>query len=241
MKVTLFVQCLVDTLAPEVAEAVVLVLERLGLTVTCPGGQTCCGQPAWNAGFRHEARKAAERFIALFEDAELIVCPSGSCTHMVRNHYLELFRDDAPWLARAREVSRRVFEFSEFVVDVLGVEDVGARFKARVTYHDSCHLNRYLGIKEQPRRLIRHIRGIDFVEMRDSERCCGFGGQFALKYPEISTAILKDKVANVLASEAQHVVGCDMGCLLNIQGMLRRMGSRVSALHIAQLLAQEEA
>ncbi len=236
-EVTLFIQCLVDTLYPEVGEAMVTVLEKLGLSINCPTDQTCCGQPAYNAGFRTEARDAAERFIGIFEDAPIIVCPSGSCVNTVRNHYPELFKDDAGWLARAEKVGKKTYEFSEYLVDVLGVEDLGAQFDGKITYHDSCHLNRYLGIKEQPRKLIRNVKGARFIEMHDSDRCCGFGGEFAFRYSEISSAILEDKVKNVMESGADVVIGCDMGCLMNIQGMLDRKKIPIKTMHIAQLLA----
>ena len=236
-EVTLFIQCLVDTLYPEVGEAMVRVLEKLGLSINCPTDQTCCGQPALNAGFRGEARAAAERFIGIFEDEPVIVCPSGSCVNTVKNHYPELFKDDAEWLSRAEKVGEKTYEFSEYLVDVLGVEDMGAQFDGKITYHDSCHLNRYLGIKEQPRTLIRHVKGARFIEMRDSERCCGFGGEFAFRYSEISSAILEDKVKNIVDSGAEVVIGCDMGCLMNIQGMLDRKDIPIKTMHIAQLLA----
>ncbi len=236
-KVTLFAQCLVDGIYPEVAEAVVTVFKRIGLKVDCPVDQTCCGQPAFNSGYRKEARMAARRFIKIFENAETIVCPSGSCVSMVRHHYPELLADDPAWMERARKVAAMTFEFSEFLVDVLGVKDLGARFNGRVTYHDSCHQLRALGLRNQPRQLIRNVRGAQLVEMAESDRCCGFGGSFAIKYAAISGAMVDDKVANILASGADTVVGCDMGCLMNIEGRLSRMNSTVRVMHIAQLLA----
>ncbi|MFZ7111654.1 MAG: (Fe-S)-binding protein [Desulfatiglandales bacterium] len=236
-EVTLFIQCLVDGLYPEVGEAMVRVLEKLGISMNYPADQTCCGQPTFNAGFRKEARVAARRFIEIFEQSSIIVCPSGSCVHMVRNHYPELFKEEPHWLERAENIGRKTFELTEYLVDVLGVEDVGARFEGQVTYHDSCHLNRYLGISEQPRRLIRNVRGLRFIEMEDSAKCCGFGGEFSFRFPDISTAILEDKVRNVIQSGAEVVIGCDMGCLMNIQGMLNRRKAPVKTMHIAQLLA----
>jgi L-lactate dehydrogenase complex protein LldE len=237
MTAALFIPCLVDSLYPEVGRAMVAVLENLGVAVTYPPGQTCCGQPAFNAGYRKEASIAARHFIDRFEDADVIVCPSGSCVHMVRNHYPVLFREESRWLERARKVGAKLFELSAFLVDVLGVESMGARYDGKVTYHDSCHLLRGLGVGEQPRRLIRNVEGAQLVEMHDADRCCGFGGAFAVKYPQISTAMLDNKIANILATGADLVVGCDMGCLMNIQGRLSRMGSAVKTMHIAQLLA----
>ena len=215
----------------------VRIFEKLGIEVECPSEQTCCGQPAFNSGYRKEAKQAAEHFIDVFGDAGDIVCPSGSCVNMVRNHYPELFRDDAKLLERAKEIGIRTFELTEYLVDVLKVEDLGSRYDGRITYHDSCHLMRGIGVKEQPRKLIRKIRGAEFVEMNDSDRCCGFGGAFSVKYPEISAAILEDKIKNIIESNADVVTGCDMGCLMNIQGMLSRKGLPVKTLHIAQLLA----
>jgi L-lactate dehydrogenase complex protein LldE len=235
--VTLFIQCLVDGIFPEVGEAVVGIFRKLGVSLTCPTRQTCCGQPAFNSGYQGEARLAARRFIEIFQTAETIVCPSGSCVTMVRHHYPQLFADDAAWLQRAQEVAAKTFELTEYLVDILGVDDLGARYNGVVTYHDSCHLLRNLRVKEQPRSLLRKIAGAEFVEMNDSDRCCGFGGSFSFKYADISAAMAEDKVNNIIASGADTVVGCDMGCLMNIQGMLSRKGSSIRAVHIAQLLA----
>ncbi len=235
--VTLFVQCLVDGLYPEVGEAMVTIFNKLGISVNCPLDQTCCGQPAFNAGYRKAARVAAKRFIEIFEDSESIVCPSGSCVNMVKNDYGALFKDDPKWFKRAVQVGQRTFELSQYIVDILKIEDVGACYHGKITYHDSCHLLRGLGISEQPRRLIRNIKKAELVEMKDSDRCCGFGGTFSIKYPVISTAMVDDKVHNIIASGADTVTGCDVSCLMNIQGRLSRIGSPVKTLHIAQLLA----
>lgn len=235
--VTLFVQCLVDGIYPEVGEAMVTIFNKLGISVNCPLGQTCCGQPAFNSGYRRAARVAAKRFIEIFEDSESIVCPSGSCVNMVKNLYPELFKDDAKWFERAVQVGQRTFELSQYIVDILRIEDLGACYNGKVTYHDSCHLLRGLGISEQPRRLIRNIKKAELIEMKDSDRCCGFGGTFSVKYPVISTAMVDDKVHNIIASGADTVTGCDVSCLMNIQGRLSRIGSSVKTLHIAQLLA----
>jgi len=235
--VTLFIQCLVDGIYPEVGEAMVNIFRKLGIPMTCPTQQTCCGQPAFNSGYRREARIAAKRFIEIFETADTIVCPSGSCVTMVRHHYAELFKDDASWEQRARQVANKTYELTEYLVDILGVDDLGAHYNGKVTYHDSCHLLRSLRVQEQPRRLLRNVAGAEFVELYDSDKCCGFGGSFAVKYADISAAMVEDKVNNIIASGADTVVGCDMGCLMNIQGMLSRRGSDIKIMHIAQILA----
>jgi len=235
--VTLFIQCLVDGIYPQVGEAMVKIFRSLGFNLDCPTRQTCCGQPAFNAGYRREARVAAKRFIEIFETADTIICPSGSCVTMVRHHYPELFKDDVSWLQRAGQVADKTYELTQYLVDVLEVDDLGAHYDGKITYHDSCHLLRNLRIKEQPRRLLRNVSGADFIEMYDSDKCCGFGGSFAVKYANISAAMAEDKVNNIIDSGADTVVGCDMGCLMNIQGMLSRKGSDINTMHIAQILA----
>jgi len=224
-------------MAPDTAVGMVRLFDRLGIETCFPEGQTCCGQPAFNAGYRRAARKAARHFIRVFETAEWIVCPSGSCTAMVRRHYPELFADDPVWRQKARAVGEKTFELTEFLVDQLQVTDVGAVYEGTVTYHDSCHLLRTLGIERQPRELLSHVRGLTLVEMQASDRCCGFGGTFAVKYPDISTALVADKVKQILATGADTVVGCDMGCLLNIEGYLSRNGYAVQVKHIAEVIA----
>lgn len=238
-KVTLFVQCLVDAVYPQVGEALVEIFDGLGLEVDVPLNQTCCGQPAYNSGYQKAARKAARHFIETFEAAEVIVSPSGSCVDMVVRHYPELFAGEPVWRQRAEAVAAKTFEFTQFLVDALGVTDLGARFHGTVTYHDSCHLKRYLGVAEQPRALITAVKGTTLVEMDDSDHCCGFGGTFAVKYPEISTGMLEEKVANILATGADRVVGCDLSCLMHIQGMLSRRKLPVQTMHIAELLAEK--
>jgi L-lactate dehydrogenase complex protein LldE len=235
--VTLFIQCLVDGIYPEVGEAMVKIFRNLEFDLSCPTEQTCCGQPAFNSGYRREAEVAAKRFIEIFESADQIVCPSGSCVTMVKHHYAELFKDNFSWLKRAGQVADKTFELTEFLVDVLGIDDLDARYHGKITYHDSCHLLRNLRIKDQPRRLLRNVTGADFIEMPDSDRCCGFGGSFSVKYADISAAMVEDKVNNIIDSGADTVVGCDMGCLMNIQGMLSRKGSDIKVRHIAQILA----
>jgi L-lactate dehydrogenase complex protein LldE len=236
-RVTLFIQCIVESCFPAVGEDMVTVLERQGLALEYPPAQTCCGQPAFNAGYRREAADLARHFLNVFEDAKAIVCPSGSCVNMVRHHYRELFAREPRLLARAERVGAKTFEFTQFLVDVLGVTDVGATWHGDVTYHDSCHLLRGLGVKDQPRALLAKVRGLNLVEMTRSDECCGFGGTFSAKYPEISEALLETKLANIQATGAGAVVGCDMGCLMHMQGMIRRRELPISVHHIAEILA----
>lgn len=239
-EVTLFMPCLVDAVYPEVGEAVVALLRAVGVRLSYPADQTCCGQPAFSAGYRTAAITAAKRFIQIFETAPLIVSPSGSCVNMVRNHYVELFVDDPAWRRRAQQLADKTVEFSQYLVDVVGMQDFGARFDGRLTYHDSCHLLRRLGIAAQPRKLLSRVRGATLIEMEDSDCCCGFGGSFSIKYADISAAMVQDKVKHILATGADAVVGCDVGCLMNIQGALSRSGAPVKTLHIAQVLAGEQ-
>ena len=234
---TLFIQCLVDGIYPQVGDALVKIFRKLEIDMICPVRQTCCGQPAFNSGYRREAAAAARRFIEIFESADVIVCPSGSCVTMVRHHYPELFEDNPAWRQRALQVAEKTYELTEYLVDVLEVDSLGAQYDGKITYHDSCHLLRGLRIKEQPRRLLGSVSGAEFVEMNDSDRCCGFGGSFSVKYADISAAMVEDKVKNIVDSGADTVVGCDMGCLMNIQGMLSRKGSDIKVMHIAQILA----
>ena len=243
MRVSLFITCLVDQMFPDVGEAMVTTLRRLGLEVSFNDQQTCCGQVAFNTGYRPEARAMAEHFVRVFENdpADFIVAPSGSCTAMVRNYYGELFPepDDREWQTRLTRVRSRLREFSEFIVNELGIEDVGARFSSRLTYHDACHLLRELGISDQPRRLIRAVRDVDFIEMEAPDTCCGFGGTFSVKYGEISNAILQEKLARVASSGVEYVVANDSSCLMQIAGGLSRAGSPVKTMHLAELLAKQ--
>lgn len=235
--VTLFVQCLVNGFNPEIGEAMVKIFRKVNIPVDCPPDQTCCGQPAFNSGHREQARAAAKRFIHIFENAEAIVCPSGSCVHMIRRYYPDLFNQSPGWRARAETVGAKTFELTQFLVDVLGVEDLGGRYNGQITLHDSCQALRGLGIQEQPRRLISNIAGAELIEMRDPDRCCGFGGSFSVKYPDISTAMVDDKVRAIMATGADAVTGVDLSCLTNIQGRLSRLQSPIKVIHIAELLA----
>ena len=237
MKVSLFITCLVDQLFPQVGVSLVEVLRRLGVEVVFPEAQTCCGQPAFNSGYRREARALARRFIDVFDTSEVVVAPSGSCTSMVKVFYEDLFEDDAVSRERARALAARTFEFSEFLVNVLKVEDVGAQFRGRVALHQSCHLLRELNVRSEPLKLLRAVRGIELVELERADACCGFGGLFAIKYPQISGGILQEKIDAIKRSGADVIVASDMGCLMHINGGLTRQRVAVRTLHIAELLA----
>jgi L-lactate dehydrogenase complex protein LldE len=236
----LFITCLADQFAPQVGECVVTVLRRLGVDVTFNPAQTCCGQPAFNTGFRNEAREVAARVLEQFKDAEYVIAPSGSCTTMIRVFYPELFADDASRLREAEELGKRFFEFSEFLVKVLKVEDVGASFQGRVTYHDSCHLLRELGVETEPRKLIRAVRGVEFVETQDNQLCCGFGGAFSVKFPEVSVAMGEDKLRAAKETGAEFIVANDSGCLMHLAGLIHRQGLPLRTMHLAELLAKKE-
>ncbi len=239
MKVALFVTCLVDQLYPKVGLATVELLRSLGAEVVFDRRQTCCGQPAFNSGYAEEAARVARCFLETFRDAEIIVTPSGSCATMVKKFIPELMEPDSGDFAVARAVADRTWELSDFLVNVLQVSDVGARFPHTVTFHDSCHQLRELGIFEQPRQLIRAIGGVRFVEMTDSTRCCGFGGTFAVKFDELSSAIGEDKVNRIQESGAEVVVANDVSCLMHIDGLLRRQKVPVRTMHLAELLTQK--
>jgi L-lactate dehydrogenase complex protein LldE len=240
VRVSLFVTCLIDQFYPHVGEAVVQVLQRLGVDVGFPPDQTCCGQPAFNGGYRREAAKVARRFLEQFKGAEYVVLPSGSCTSMVKEYYEELFKDDPEALEMAQHVREHTYEFSEFLVNVLGKTDVGASFSGRVAYHDACHLLRGLGISDQPRQLIQSVKGAELVELREAGACCGFGGLFSVKHAPISAAILDKKLQDVEAAEADVLVANDSGCLMQMAGAMSRRGLRTRPMHLAELLAQEE-
>lgn len=235
-RVSLFVPCFVDQLLPEVAVDTVKVLRRIGCEISYPEDQTCCGQPAFNTGYWDEARPCAERFVRVFHDAETIVCPSGSCTTMARNFYPELLKG-SPMHDDALATGRRVFEFSEFLVKVAGVTDVGASFPHSVTYHAACHALRELHLREEPLQLLRAVKGLKLVDMARNEECCGFGGTFATKFANISAAMGQSKVENVSASGAEYVTALDPSCLMHIEGMLGRNKMKARTIHLASILA----
>ncbi len=236
-RVSLFVTCLVDQLFPQIGLAMADVLERLGYEIDFPEAQTCCGQPAFNSGYRGEARLVGRHFLRAFRDAGYIVCPSGSCTSMVRHHYAEIFHKDAESLAAARELAPRVYEFSEFLLDVAKCDDVGARFDGVVTYHDSCHALRELKIRQQPRQLLRAVRGLELREMEPVEECCGFGGTFSVKFDDVSAAMLHTKIDSIRRTGAETVVSADASCLMQIRGGLSRAGLPIRTMHLAEVLA----
>lgn len=214
------------------------ILKKLGTEVDFPGDQTCCGQPGFNSGFQHDARILAKRFLSIFsrDESKLIVSPSGSCTSMVKVFYKELFRDDSKMLEIVDKVSSRTYEFSDFLVNVLKVEDVGATYRGKVTYHPSCHLLRELRIQDEPRKLIKSVKGVNFIEMNLHDTCCGFGGTFSVKFPDVSVSILDEKIENIVKSGADTVVSTDMGCLMHIGGALSRRKIPVKVMHLTELL-----
>lgn len=238
MRVSLFITCLADLLFPQVGVATVRLLRHLGVQVDFPEGQTCCGQSLWNSGFRAEAAALARRHLAAFAGSEYIVAPSGSCAGMVHRHYEELFRDEPALREQARQVAARTYELSQFLVEVLGVEDLGATYKGRAVYHNGCHMARVLGVSDPPLRLLRRVRGLELAEMERQDLCCGFGGTFSIKQPAISVAMADEKIEHLNAAGADLLVGADPGCLMQLEGRLRRRGSRVRALHLATLLAE---
>jgi L-lactate dehydrogenase complex protein LldE len=237
MKVQLFVPCFVDQLYPQTAFNMVKVLRKLGCEVEYNGNQTCCGQPAFNAGFCNESKAVAEKFLKDFAGTEYIVAPSASCTGFVRNYYHTLFENDAAGLALAKQVGERCYEFTEFLVNILKVEDVGATFNATATYHDSCAALRECKIKEAPRKLLSNVKGLTIVEMNDVETCCGFGGTFAVKFGDISAAMADQKTNNIAATGASCVISTDCSCMMQISGVLKNKKMGIETLHIADVLA----
>jgi L-lactate dehydrogenase complex protein LldE len=236
-RVSLFVTCLVDLLYPQVAECTVALLRDAGVEVDVPASQTCCGQPAFNSGFNDDARRVAANFLDAFAGADAVVAPSGSCTAMVRRYYPHLFhgtKDEA----RATELASRTFELTEFLVDVLGVAKAEGRWEGRVTYHDACHGLRELGLAGQGRRLLSGIDGLELAEMAWPDRCCGFGGTFSVRMPDLATAMADDKLAQAESTEASVMVTGDAGCLLHLSGRASRTGAGVRPMHLATLLAE---
>ncbi len=235
MRVSLLVTCLGDALFPEVGVATVRLLRRLGIEVDFPPAQTCCGQPQFNSGYHDDARALARHTIQAFDNGQLVVTPSGSCAAMVKLEYPELLHADHRWCERARRLAERTHELSEFLVNVLGKDDVGARFEGKATYHMACHL-RGLGVSSEPERLLRKVRGLELEPLERFDECCGFGGSFSVRFPNISGAMVNDKAAFIEQTGADVMVATDAGCLMNIAGCLRRRGSKVRALHLAQVL-----
>ena len=245
VKVYIFITCLVDTFYPKVGESMVKVLNDLGVEVDFIEEQTCCGQPAYNSGYQADARAVAERFLSIFDKAlkndsgreTYVVCPSGSCSSMVKVFYQDLFKNSPELLKKISFIKQRTYEFSEFLVNVLNMVDVGAKYDGVITYHDSCHLLRELRINDGPRQLINAVKGVKFKEMEMHDACCGFGGTFSIKFPKVSVSMLDEKIECIVNSGADTVVSADMGCLMNIGGALSRRNIPITVMHLAELLA----
>ena len=237
IEVALFVTCLVDMFRPSVGFAALKLLEDAGCQVHVPLSQTCCGQPAWNSGDRQDTREIAEQVIEAFEKFQYIVAPSGSCAGMLKRHYPEIFAGIPEWEDRADAFGAKVFELTSFLTDICAITRVEAKLNSKVTYHDSCAGLRELGVSHQPRKLLKSVEGIDLVEMKDCEICCGFGGTFAVKYSDISDSIVKEKTSNIKDVAPQMLLAGDLGCLMNIAGKLKRERSPVEVRHVAEVLA----
>ncbi len=238
----LFITCLTEQFFPGVLKRMVTLLERLGVEVAFPRAQTCCGQPFFNSGFHTQARDLARKWLEVFGRTDgRIVSPSGSCVDMVCHHFPHLFPPGSPEHRLAQETAARTFEFTQFLVNELKVTDVGARFPRKVTYHASCHLLRGLGVREEPKLLLRKVQGLELIPLEGEETCCGFGGAFSVIYPEVSQAMMEAKVRAITGGGAEAVVACDAGCLMNIAGGLRQANSPVRAMHLIDVLAGERA
>ncbi|HVM86516.1 MAG TPA: (Fe-S)-binding protein [Candidatus Binatia bacterium] len=235
--VGLFVTCLVDLFRPSVGFAAVKLIEQAGFIVAVPEAQTCCGQPAYNSGDRADAAAIARNTIAAFEDYDYVVAPSGSCGGMLRCHYPELLADDPAWASRAKALAARCYELTQFLVEVAKLEGIDATLKARCTYHDSCSSLREMNVKAQPRSLLRQVKSLELAELAETEACCGFGGTFCVKFPDISNKMVERKTADIIASGADHLLAGDLGCLMNIAGKLQRQGSAIRVRHVAEVLA----
>ena len=238
MKVSLFVTCLVDQFYPQIAVSAVKILEQLGIDVHFDVRQTCCGQPAFNSGFTEEAKQVGCSLLDIYKDQEWIVTPSGSCCSMMKVFLPELLSDEPRYSELAQNVSTRVWEFSDFLVSVLKVESMGASFRARATYHDSCHLLRELGIQDPPRKLLKSVAGLDLQEMENSEQCCGFGGTFSVKFAEVSSEMGRKKLQAIEQTGAQYVIAADASCLMHLEGLINRQKSQLKTMHIAEVLAR---
>lgn len=235
MKVTLFATCLVDMFQTNVGKATVELLERLGCQVEFPESQVCCGQPAYNSGYVKDSKEAMKKMIDTFQDAEVIVCPSGSCAYMF-HEYQHIFEGDPIWEPKAKKLAEKTFELTEFIVDVLKVEDVGARLEGKATFHTSCHMTRLLGVKEAPVKLLKQVKGLEFTELPNKHQCCGFGGTFSVKMAQISEQMVDEKVQHAEETEADILIGADAGCLMNIGGRMERVGAPLKVMHIAEVL-----
>ncbi len=235
MKVSLFATCLVDMFQSNVGKATVELLERLGCEIDFPESQVCCGQPAYNSGYVKESKEAMKLMIETFKDAEYVVSPSGSCAYMFKE-YPHIFSGDRVWEPKAKQLADKTYELTQFIVEVLKVEDVGARFEGTVTYHTSCHMTRLLGVKEPPMILLKNVKGLKFSELPGKEKCCGFGGTFSVKMAQISEQMVDEKVQHVEETGAEYLIGADAGCLMNIGGRIERKGKPIKVMHIAEVL-----
>ncbi|TWI56284.1 (Fe-S)-binding protein [Halalkalibacter nanhaiisediminis] len=235
--VSLFITCLADVFYPGVGKDTVEVLERLGCNVDFPGAQTCCGQPAFNSGYHREAKDVAKNMIRAFESSEYVVTPSGSCAAMI-HEYPELFKNEPEWKERAKRLVEKTYEFTQFLVDMLKVEDVGATFPVKATYHTSCHMTRLLGVKDAPMKLLNNVNDLEFTTLPNKEICCGFGGTFSVKMVPISEQMVNEKISHIEETNAEVLVGADCGCLMNIGGRIDRQGKPIQVMHIAQVLNQ---
>ena len=240
IKASLFVTCIIDQLYPQAGVSAVNVLRRLGVEVDFPMDQTCCGQPLYNAGFAKQSRKLAKRVLESFKESEYVVVPSGSCAAMMKVFFPDLFRDDPTLSNQAEALAGKVYEFSQFLNDVVGVDQAVGSQAGTVTYHPSCHLLREMDVKDQPLAVLGRVQGLRVEELPNAETCCGFGGSFAIKFPHISEGMLGDKISNIEATGSETVVSCDMGCLMNIEGALTRKGSSIKVRHLAEILDQAE-
>lgn len=235
MKVSLFATCLVDMFQGNAGKAAVELLERLGCEIDFPDAQVCCGQPAYNSGYVKESKEAMKRMITAFEHAEYVVSPSGSCAYMFQE-YQHVFKGDSVWEPRAKKLAEKTYELTQFIVEVLNVEDVGAKLKGKATYHTSCHMTRLLGVREAPMRLLKNVKDLEFEELPGKEQCCGFGGTFSVKMAQISEQMVDEKVGHIEETEAEILIGADAGCLMNIGGRIGRQGKPIRVMHIAEVL-----
>ncbi|WP_226577975.1 (Fe-S)-binding protein [Halobacillus litoralis] len=235
MKVSLFITCLCDTITPDVGKDTIQLLERFGCEVDFPAAQTCCGQPAYNSGYKKEASKGMKQMIQAFENSDYVVGPSGSCVQMIKE-YPSVLKEEPGWRERAEMLASKTYELTQFLVDVLKVEDVKSTFKGTATYHPSCHMTRLLGVSDAPRKLLENVEGLTLIDLPEKEDCCGFGGTFAVKNAAISGQMVQEKADHIASTKADYLIGGDMGCLMNMGGCMRRNNQEATVLHIAQVL-----
>lgn len=238
MKASLFITCIADSMFANVGISAVKVLEKLGVESDFPKRQTCCGQPAYNSGHHEAAKRSAKHMIEVFKNSEYIIFLAGSCAGMVRETYIDLLKDEPDWQQKAIDLASRTYEFSEFLVKVLKVSDIGAELKTKATYHQSCHMTRQLKVIQEPLLLLSHVKGLEMIDLPLKEDCCGFGGTFSVKMPEISLAIVQEKTEHIEETDAEILIGSDMACLMNIKGRLSRNGQEIRAMHVAEVLAE---